>query len=296
MEAAKKRAAKKPTAKKKAAKKKPAAKKKAKKKAAKKKPKKKAAKKKATKKTKSGAFARLSPEELAKRRKGTTHLMGKYRCKTDTRGYATPDDRPPASLVVDATEGFIPLWKKGVTLRWRFQKQSLEQFVDPEAAKDAIRALLGDALLLWGDFVPVKFAERNDAWDFEVVAAEFNDCDSSGCVLASAFFPDQGRHELVIYPMTFDEPEEEQVETMAHELGHVFGLRHFFAQVSEAAWASEIFGDHSPFSIMNYGVQSKMTDADREDLRTLYDLVWSGELTEINGTDIKLVKPWHLAD
>ena len=51
----------------------------------------------------------------------------------------------------------------------------------------------------------------------------------------------------------FTQSPEEQVETLIHEIGHVFGLRHFFAQLSETAWASEVFGTHDPLSIMNYG-------------------------------------------
>ena len=48
-------------------------------------------------------------------------------------------------------------------------------------------------------------------------------CSTSGCTLASAFFPDSGQHELKIYPTMFEQSLQEQIETLAHELGHVFG-------------------------------------------------------------------------
>ena len=83
------------------------------------------------------------------------------------------------------------------------------------------------------------------------------------------------------------------METLIHEIGHVFGLRHFFANISETAWPSQIFGTHKPFSIMNYGSQSELTADDKSDLKRLYQLVWAGELTQINGTPIKLVKAFH---
>ncbi len=83
------------------------------------------------------------------------------------------------------------------------------------------------------------------------------------------------------------------VETLVHEIGHTFGLRHFFANVSETAWPSVIFGKHEPFSIMNYGHKSILTDDDKSDLKALYEKVWSGELIEINDTRIVLVKPFH---
>lgn len=244
--------------------------------------------------SKTNPFTRLATTERAKAIKGCEHVYRKgYRCATDEIGHATPEGMSPATLVLDATEGFIPLWEKNVTLRWRFNETSFRQFARPEAAKKAIRGLMGKALLLWGDAVPVKFAERADAWDFEVVVQENDDCSANGCTLAMAFFPDQGRHKLYIYPKSFQQPIDEQIETLAHEFGHVFGLRHFFAKLSETAWGSVIFGEHSAFSIMNYGEKSSMTEQDKSDLKLLYGMVWSGELKKINGTDIRLVKPFH---
>ena len=62
---------------------------------------------------------------------------------------------------------------------------------------------------------------------------------------------------------------------------------------SEGAWPSQIFGKHKPFTIMNYGSQSVLTADDKADLKKLYQLVWTGSLTQINGTPVKLVKPFH---
>jgi hypothetical protein len=213
-------------------------------------------------------------------------------CDTEKRGHATPRGKGPLEIVVDASEGFIPLWAKGMTLRWRFQERSMTAFANPLAAKTAIRALFGEALLAWGNAAPVKFAERKDNWDFEIVMKRYDDCDQSGCVLASAFFPDAGRHKLVLYPKLFTLTKAERVETLVHEIGHIFGLRHFFAQISEKEWASEIYGEHEPFSIMNYGSESVLTEADRTDLRKLYVAAWGGILTEINGTEIRFVRPF----
>jgi hypothetical protein len=214
-------------------------------------------------------------------------------CDTDTRGRATPNGLSLAELVLDASEGFIPLWAKDTTLRWRFQERSLDSFEDPEAAEAAIEELLGEALVAWGNAAPIKFAKRDDAWDFEIVVRESDRCNINGCVLASAFFPDAGRHELRVYPKLFEQSRQEQVETLIHEIGHAFGLRHFFANVKEKGFPSVIFGTHNKFSIMNYGVDSKLTDADKTDLEKLYRLVWSGELTQINGTAVRVVNPFH---
>ena len=224
-----------------------------------------------------------------------THVYwdGKAVCRTDTRGDPEPGGRSPLELVVDATEGFIPLWDESVTLRWRFQEQSMGIFVDPQQAKIYLRNLFGTSLLLWGEeALPVHFTEAHDAWDFEIAVNAQTDCTPAGCTLARAFFPDAGRHDLLIYPSMFDQSWQEQVETMAHELGHVFGLRHFFALIHESAWPSEVFGTHQKFSIMNYGDNSFMTDNDRTDLEALYQAVWSGDLTAINGTPVQLQRPF----
>jgi hypothetical protein len=96
----------------------------------------------------------------------------------------------------------------------------------------------------------------------------------------------------MIYPKLFAQTQQEQVETFIHELGHAFGLRHFFALVRETAWPAEVFGTHDRFTIMNYGSDSRLTDADKTDLTHLYREVWSGRLTEINGTPVRLVRPF----
>lgn len=222
------------------------------------------------------------------------HDLGKGRiCDTEPRGHATPRGRSLVEIVVDASEGFIPLWARNTTLRWRFRETSLHNFTNPAGAKTEIRKLFAEALVKWGTAAPVKFTEDEDVWDFEIVMRAADNCSPSGCVLASSFFPDAGRHKFVLYPKMFTQDRTEQVETFIHELGHVFGLRHFFANVSETAWPSEIFGTHSKFSIMNYGSLSELTPEDKSDLRRLYQAVWNGTLTHINATPIRIVQPFH---
>jgi hypothetical protein len=241
-------------------------------------------------------FRPQNPEQAAREAEPYIHVFGTgVLCDTDTRGQATPGGQSLAEIVVDASAGFIPLWEKGTTLRWRFQERSLSFFENADAAKTAIKKLLGESVLAWGDAAPVRFTQRDDAWDFEIVVREADRCNINGCVLASAFFPDSGRHELVIYPKMFTQTRKEQVDTLIHEIGHIFGLRHFFANVSETAWPSHVFGTHKPFSIMNYGSQSELADYDKADLKKLYHSAWNGELTNINGTEIKLMKPFSAA-
>ena len=247
-----------------------------------------------TKKNSGKVLKLRSEEEAAGLQEKYLHKYGKCGavCDTDTKGHATPQDQDLLELMVNAPDGFVPLWDKNVTLRWRFQEQALLQFENVDEIKSYVRTLMAEGIQEWGDAVPVRFKEANEAWDFELVIQAERKCSINGCTLASAFFPDAGRHELNIYPTMFNQSRQEQIETMAHELGHVFGLRHFFADVSETAWPAELFGTHSRFSIMNYGADSSMTDNDRKDLKTLYALAHSGELDEINGTPVRLVRPF----
>ncbi|MCP9753888.1 matrix metalloproteinase-11 [Lacihabitans sp. CCS-44] len=239
------------------------------------------------------SFLQNKEESYFSSEKSILHTYGKnHICNTDVKGYPTPNNANPAELVLDASEGFIPLWAKNVNLRWRFNNNSFIYFENPEDAKNEIRKLFSKALLAWGDSSPITFSERVEAWDFEITIRPDN-CNINGCVLASAFFPDSGRHELVIHPKMFTQSEEEQVETLIHEIGHIFGLRHFFANISETGYPSVIFGKHQPFSIMNYGPNSRLTNDDKKDLKSLYEQVWKGELTRINGTKIVLFRSFH---
>ncbi len=235
----------------------------------------------------------LADSTVATSAKPAHRIRKGVRCDTESAGHPTAGGLSPLEIVVDATEGFVPLWAKGTILRWRFRESSLQHFANPTAAKAAIEALLAEAILAWGPAAPVRFAKSDDLWDFEIVVKAQDDCDGGGCVLASAFFPDAGRHQLYIYPLMLTQSKAEQVETMVHEIGHVFGLRHFFALVSEAAWPAQVFGTHHKFTIMNYGDDSRLTEADRSDLATLYQPAWCGKLTNVNGTPIRCVKPYH---
>lgn len=233
----------------------------------------------------------LKPEEeLVSITESQVHMLRKgVICRTDYR----PKKRSPFEIVLDATDGFIPLWDRNLVLRWRFNNASLSVFRRPDVIASRIREILGAAIMAWGDAAPIRFDENADNSDFEIVMKRFPDCTPQGCTLAQAFFPDAGRHQLFIFPTMFEQSNDEQVDTLSHEIGHVFGLRHFFAPELETPWPSVIFGEHKPFSIMNYGDQSHLTDTDRSDLKLLYQNAWSGQLTQINGTPIKLLRPYH---
>lgn len=238
----------------------------------------------------SNLLALKPADELLSATELQVHRLGEeIICMTDYRARK----RSPTEIVLDATEGFIPLWAENLVLRWRFNEASLAVFQQPETIKEKIRDLFGKAILAWGDAAPVRFTENSDNSDFEIVMKQNDSCTPQGCPAAQSFFPDAGRHQLLIFPKVFEKSNKEQIDTLTHEIGHIFGLRHFFAPELETSWPSIIFGTHKPFSIMNYGSDSELTDEDRNDLKKLYESVWSRQLTKINGTPIKLVQSYH---
>ncbi|KAF9960879.1 hypothetical protein BGZ72_005549 [Mortierella alpina] len=205
------------------------------------------------------------------------HYFGKKRlCVTGGLARKLSPER-----IVVGTKGFIPLWEKDVKLRYRFNERTLRESKRP---KEEIVKVLNEAIKQWGDAAPVTFMEDGDLWDFEIHVRNASDSPSLG----------GGQQTLELYPTMFENPIEDQVETLVHELGHVFGLRHWFAKEEDAkgGWRSEVFGHNDPLTIMNYGEKSKLTENDKQDLKLLYTQVWSGELKAINSTPIVLFKPF----
>ncbi len=215
-------------------------------------------------------------------------------CSTENKGHSNPGGRSIDQIRVDATNGFIPLWAENQTLRWRVNMPSMHYFDDAEEGKKYFKDLFSYGVSMWEDAVPVRFTYDDDLYDFEIVMRSYDDCDGNSCTMADAFFPDGGRNELNFYPFMFEFEDEEIFDTMAHELGHIFGLRHFFANISELDYPSELFGNDNAFSIMNYGELGKITQQDINDLKELYRQAWSREIIHINNTPIRLLTPYSV--
>lgn len=254
-------------------------------------------------------FALAPAKEIADRKKERVHRYGpgnKIVCVTDSLGepknewlsrskVAQELQRASGDTLAEIVVGLgnkIPLWDADSTLRWRFNDVSMQAFANPGAAKTAIESMFHEAVGQWGNGCPVQFEKVDERHDFEIVMRSEKRCSPFGCVLASAFFPDGGQHELIVYPSMFEQDRAEQIETLVHEIGHIFGLRHFFALVEEQDWPAVVVGEHSKYSIMNYGDDSKLMPADIADLRKLYDNVWARKIVAINGTPIKLMRPF----
>jgi hypothetical protein len=219
-----------------------------------------------------------------------------FACKTESRARSRAEIE--ASLVVGATDGSISLWKENQVLYWRFDEVSLRPFRNSAKIMEIIQKMLFGAIGAWGDSAPIRFKENTDVYDFQVSVMTADLRQGSGLVAASSFFPGDGRKsKLRLYPTFFrsdDLTDNERLETLIHELGHIFGLRHFFAAENDPLFSGGVFGVHNKLTIMNYGANSKLTNDDKNDLKSLYKAAWTGNLTNVNRTPIRLVTSPHI--
>jgi hypothetical protein len=215
------------------------------------------------------------------------------RCATDPPSKAGSHPE----VVVDLARNKVPLWAQGTIVNWRFHDESFERYGDAQRMKHRVARLMQEAINAWGSVAPVQFEQSVDAWDFEIYMRQRRDCQNDGCVLASAFFPSSRRERMVLYPSLLEYDEAEQLSTLVHEIGHIFGLSHFFAQTDagEREFPSLVFGKHSRLTIMNYGSDSRLTEADRRDLARLYDAAWSADPEAEIGKKVHLLKARHAA-
>ena len=195
------------------------------------------------------------------------------RCQTDQVGRGQVAKAGNDSLVVDNTDGFVPLWQRGTVLRYKIDIESFQSlYANANETIANVERSFDEAFRSWR-FEGIDMQRNQQSFDFIIHAADTNGDALNGYVLASAFFPSSNLNHFQIHPEAFTMGNG-LVQTLQHEIGHVFGLRHWFYWRESPA---KLFGDQSEKTIMNYGANSVLTDQDRADLQRMYNAVWSGE-------------------
>jgi Met-zincin len=109
--------------------------------------------------------------------------------------------------------------------------------------------------------------------------------------LAKAFFPNEVK-DVLVYDRTLVEPDWRKVlkNTFLHEIGHIIGLRHEFANDPNPKdnnkpfeSPAQRFGSVNPHSVMSYDDVNYINDMDKKDVKDFYKL---GNRSLINGVPI----------
>ncbi|KAI0533977.1 hypothetical protein GGR58DRAFT_520810 [Xylaria digitata] len=170
-------------------------------------------------------------------------------------------------------QGSIPRWIKGSILKYvvcteSFEKTDIAEFVAAKAA---------EAISTWkGIGVKFKQVERSHAATFQIKYCHIpSDCDPN--VYADAFLPRDGPGTLFVYEVALKRNNKVHLgNILAHEFGHILGLRHEFAgdPISEGSNAtredeSVLWGSKNESSVMNYYTCPGMHQVNEQDLREL---------------------------
>ncbi|UKZ64736.1 uncharacterized protein TrAtP1_005947 [Trichoderma atroviride] len=118
--------------------------------------------------------------------------------------------------------------------------------------------------------VSFKLVSRADPATFQIKFKRSHNSHPNMC--AKSFFPGECGGSLVVYGKAL-ETSSYLANILAHELGHILGLRHEFALKTEVFSPSVRFGSENHQSIMNYfdhPSKLQVGKQDREELAAFY--------------------------
>ncbi|KAL6801082.1 hypothetical protein GGI42DRAFT_343179 [Trichoderma sp. SZMC 28013] len=185
----------------------------------------------------------------------------KYRCATET--YGCTEVRVGKG---DFKEDYIPRWRRGSELTYTVNVKSFP--TSAEAAQ--VKAAMQTAVSMWkGIGASFKYLEvdLNDSATFVVTYH----CHGPRNIYASSFFPDESPADLLVYKLGLSNAAY-LANILAHEIGHILGLRHEFADKNHKEGKilrCVLFGKKNPRSIMNYHEDPGQLQVSEQDLREL---------------------------
>ncbi|EHK19122.1 uncharacterized protein TRIVIDRAFT_157172, partial [Trichoderma virens Gv29-8] len=186
-----------------------------------------------------------------------------YKCATQTSG---------CTEVRVGYGGYISRWCRDSVLRYFVDNKSFPTL----AAAMQVGAAMQNAIYMWKG-TGVSF-EEVDCDDSATFAVRYPRRGRSG-VYASAFFPDESPGELLVYDLGLSNAAY-LPNILAHEIGHILGLRHEFAHEDKAErkFLCVLLGKENPQSIMNYYKDPRLLQVSEQDLRELKEFyAYDGE-------------------
>ncbi|KAI9771891.1 MAG: hypothetical protein M1840_001661 [Geoglossum simile] len=203
-----------------------------------------------------------------------TISTSKYTCSTQKSMPPTVRPPNPAAIMLGLFVN-IPRWKKGSTVKWAASYTGYPTLEHATYAANQFNAAAEE----WNSLdVGVTFEWVTDLEDAAFMLAYGGDQGSS---LAEAFFPnEEPLNTVFVYQGAFQSGSvNTQKEIFLHELGHILGLRHEFAdgpfRGRPAEGGAVVFGERNENSVMSYHLPPAIQESDVRDTRAFYDFTGS---------------------
>ncbi|KAI1081568.1 hypothetical protein F5B20DRAFT_534436 [Whalleya microplaca] len=217
--------------------------------------------------------ANMSDNPVSKKLKPSLLAINGAHCETEATLV------PMALSLRVGKNGSIKRWAKGVVLKYNMDSGSFNCMKDYSIVKEALDEVAGT----WNGLnlgVTFKAVDDDEPAIFQVVYRQYASGDND--TYAFSFFPGDlpRRRKLFVFAKSF-EPDivDSMANILCHEVGHILGLRHEFADKDEKGDWSVQFGPENPQSFMNYFEHPCMMNLQQ------LDIIWLWKFYAYNKQD-----------